>query len=271
MSQTKRFPWYDSPWLSSYVEAKRFLAKHYPDRLEAFVRSFDVLRTDLGFQVQELDDLFTPQIHQKLIELVQSLKKGEFEKHEFVSFGRLVIHNHEYLTLLQKEISDLVSERVQEEVEPSYNFLSLYNDFGVCDVHLDSPSAKWTVDYCIEQSGPWPIHFSQPQSWPEDWTYASSDWQDVVKNDPNNRFESFVLQPNQAIVFSGSSQWHYRDPMKIVTKKNFCHLLFFHYIPKGSLPLTRPLLWAKHFGIPELDEVVLVKKSRNLRPKKLFN
>ncbi len=251
-----QFPWYDSPWLSSYVAAKAFLAKNYPQKLPEFTGAFDVLRTASEFCVKEMPPLFDEPTQEKMRDLIKQLTKEQSEKHEVLSFGRLIVHDHKFFNHLQHTIMDLVSEAVNEPLEPSYNFLSLYNNLGICGLHLDAPSAKWTVDYCIEQSAPWPIHFSQVQPWPEDWTDVADDWQDQVKNDPSNRFESFTLQSGQAIVFSGSSQWHYRDRIQQRIRSNFCHLLFFHFRPKGTRGLTKPEKWADLFRIPELAEVI---------------
>ncbi len=35
--------------------------------------------------------------------------------------------------------------------------------------HMDAPDAMWTLDICLEQSEPWPISFSQPVDWPENF------------------------------------------------------------------------------------------------------
>ncbi len=123
-------------------------------------------------------------------------------------------------------------------------------------MHIDAPSAKWTLDYCIEQSAPWPIYLSRVRPWPEEWSLASSDWEAAVRNDPENRFTSVELQEGQAIVFGGSSQWHYRDRIERRSANNFCHLVFFHFVPKGTQHLTNPKRWAEYFAIPELAEVI---------------
>ena len=150
-----------------------------------------------------------------------------------------------------------VSAWVGEVVEPSYNFLSLYNNLGVCKPHMDAPSAKWTVDYCISQSEPWPIHFSQIVPWPEDWQDTGDDWADRIKRDPQHQFCTQVLQEGQAVVFGGSSQWHYRDRIARSQRNNFCTLAFFHFVPKGLRPLINPATWPELFGIAELRDHVI--------------
>ncbi len=169
-----------------------------------------------------------------------------------MAFGRFVKWDLPYMTTLQEQIADQVSDLVGEQVEPCYNFLSLYKELGVCGVHMDAPFSKWTVDLCIQQSAQWPIHFSKIVPWPEEWTAPDKDWEDQVKSDPANAFESFAMQEGEALIFSGSSQWHYRNAIERLQDANFCHLLFFHYIPAGTKALTRPANWKDLFDIPDL-------------------
>ena len=60
------------------------------------------------------------------------------------------------------------------------------------------------------------------------------------------------MEPGQAILFSGSSQWHYRNAMPALSTKSSCDLLFLHFIPRGTRELLNPLNWARLFDIPEL-------------------
>ena len=188
------FPWYDSPWLVSYVRARDFVGAHLPHRLEDFVRSFDVLRTDPDFEVKHVRNLISPEDHARLKALTVAEAGAPREKNEMLRFGRLIVHDAELCTELQAKLTDRISELVGEEVEPCYNFLSLYNNLGICAVHMDAPSAKWTFDYCIEQSNPWPIHLSQVQPWPEDGRHDGGDWNQAIRTDPDNKFEAFTLR-----------------------------------------------------------------------------
>ena len=254
----EQFPWYDSLWLSSYVIVKEFIQEQYPQKLAGFVGAFEIFRTNPGFVVKEIQELFTEEQHTRMRNVIQELKKNEIEKHEIFISGRTLIHDHEFLNSLQNLITEKVSEMAGEPVEPCYNFLSLYNNLGVLRPHMDAPSAKWTVDYCIEQSAEWPIYISKVRPWPDEWGAADdADWETVIKNDPENNFTSFELREGQAILFSGSSQWHYRERIEQKQKINFCHLVFFHFIPKGSAQLADPRQWAKLFNIPELADIIL--------------
>jgi hypothetical protein len=253
MTDVARYPWYDSVWLADYVRAREIVRAVRPDALPAFVDAFRVLQTPPDFEVKFLERPFDDRTIEDIRAIVQSLRPTDLELHEARDFGRFVVHDHPLFTELQDRTAALVRNAVGEPVEPSYNFLSLYGSRGVCAPHMDAPKAKWTFDFCINQSAPWPIYFSQVCPWPEPgsarWT---GDWEAGIRNDPSLRFAPYSLKPGQAVIFSGSSQWHYRDPIPPQDGRAFCELLFFHYIPKGASDLVRPTTWARVFGIPEL-------------------
>jgi len=248
--------WYDSNWLNKYVAAKELIAEIAPARLQHFVNRLAVLRTDPDFAVKDVDKPFAPDVLCEIKEIIKSLPSDALEVHEAKRFGRFIVHNHPRFTELQVKLVNTVSELVGEPVEPSYNFLSLYTRMGVCEPHLDAPSAKWTLDVCVDQSEAWPIHFSKVVPWPEDRPKFEQNWQESIKNDPNLLFQSKTLTPGNGIVFSGSSQWHYRDPLSPTkNSESFCNLLFFHYIPRGAGDIVVPRNWSKVFGIPELANI----------------
>jgi hypothetical protein len=234
------------------LTAREFIAENHPHKLTEFVGAFDVFRTRPDFEIKHLPRLFDDETITELKRIMSTLEFDDKTKGELMNFGRFVEWDLPYVTNLQQQITDLVGEHVGEPVEPCYNFLSLYKELGVCQVHMDAPFAKWTVDLCIEQSAVWPIHFSQIVSWPEDWQCPGAAWQDEIKNDPANHFESFEMQEGEALIFSGSSQWHYRNAIERVQDSNFCHLLFFHYIPAGTSALTKPANWKDIFDVPGL-------------------
>jgi hypothetical protein len=255
--------WYDSVWLGMFLAARRIVADVAPERLDAFVAAFAPLRTDPGFAVRRLPQLFGGARLDALREAVRAVDPRRLEMEEVRRFGRFVVHDLPVFTALQEELTEQVGAWAGEPVEPSYNFLSLYTRAGVCEPHLDAPSAKWTLDICLDQSAPWPIHFSQIVPWPERSDYAGADWQAQVKADRRLRFSPEVLMPGDAVLFSGSSQWHYRDPMPDATGRAFCDLLFLHFVPRGTLALAQPALWADHFGIPELAAIPGIGRMRH--------
>jgi len=252
---TKNFPWYDSNWLDSYVDAKALIAEHCPEELERFEAGFEKLRTSPEFSTKTLPKYhFEPHLD-SLKDLIRNTQTADLEKHEMLTFGRYVIHDHPLFDELQAGFIDLVSELANEPLEPSYSFMSLYNNLGACPPHMDSPEAKWTLDICIEQSESWPIHFSKVRPWATDWDEFSGDWANQILADPANEFETVLLEEGEAAFFSGSSQWHYRDRIPKKQTQNFCHLLFLHYIPEGTRELLRPENWAQIFNISVLEQV----------------
>lgn len=246
------YPWYDSVWLAQYARACEIVRATRPDALSAFVDAFRVLRTRADFEPVRLDKPFGDDELAEIRAVVDSLAPSRLELHEARAFRRFVVHDHEVFNRLQRRAVPLVSEAVGEAVEASYNFLSLYASQGVCPIHMDAPEAKWTLDLCIEQSVPWPIHFSAVQPWPEGQAaaWADPDWDERLKR--SQPFTTHVLREGEAIVFGGSSQWHYRDAMPARSPQDRSTLLFMHFIPAGTAELVRPANWARLFAMPEL-------------------
>lgn len=162
----------------------------------------------------------------------------------------MVVHDHPPFTQIQKYFTPLASSLVGEDVEPSYNFLALYMHMGICKPHLDAPSAKWTLDICFDQSNLWPIQFGQIVPWPESPPSLDGDWRSAIKNSRMLAFQAKTLEPGDAIIFSGSSRWHYRDALLPTKQAAFCDLYFLHYIPKGASEFVSPRNSVRHFGIP---------------------
>lgn len=254
---SRRYPWYDSGWLRSYTAAKALIGHLRPDILSGFIATFEPLRTPAEFTVRYLDRVFDEHCLETIRETIRSLPREALEPHETERFGRAVVHNHPLFCELQTLVARMVSEQVGEAVEASYNFLSLYSEFGVCEPHMDSPLAKWTLDICIDQTRPWPIHISQVIDWPESFPADDMDWGARIRNDLELRFSAHSLEPGRAVIFSGSSQWHYRDPLPKATEGDFCNLLFFHFLPAGMRDVVRPASWPEMFGMPELAWVAV--------------
>jgi hypothetical protein len=247
------FKWYDSLWLGDYFAALDILRRVAPHRIEAFEQAMRVFRCPPDFSVKVAHGLFDGDQLGEMRELVRSIPKGKFEMQELDTFGRFVIHNWPAFTALQHSLVDLVSELAGEMVEPTYNFLSLYTHKGVCEPHLDAPRAKWTLDICIDQSDPWPIHFSRVVDWPGQDLELGDDWRDHIKDNPTLKFRAESLSPGDALLFSGPNQWHYRDPYAQAGVKPRCDLLFFHFVPSGTRELVEPANWARIFEVPELE------------------
>ncbi|MFC3097984.1 hypothetical protein [Alteraurantiacibacter palmitatis] len=250
MRQVADIPWYDAHFLRFYETAKLYLAAVRPDALECFVDGFAPLRTPPGFTVQEIEGLFGAAELEALRAEVAGLPAAKLRDDEIRTFGRHVVQDHPAFLALQRELTPRVSAWAGQEVEPGYNFLSLYGNSGRCALHMDQPISMYTLDICIDQDVEWPIWFSDVVDWPDSAAMAAFDAADVKARLP---FTGYTLQPGKAILFSGSSQWHYRDAMP---RPGFCHLLFFHYYPKGCLELVESSNWPRLFDLPELEPLI---------------
>jgi hypothetical protein len=254
------YPWYDSIWLAKYTFARELIGSRYPGCLGEFEQAFKSLRTNSDFQIREYEAIFDEECLHRIRQEIKAIRQSQIELHELRDFRRFIIHNHPFMKQLHESLVELVGEGAGEPVEPCYNFLSLYRSGGNCQVHMDAPEAKWTLDVCIEQSEPWPIHFSQVVPWPEDYTQPADNWEEKIRSSANLRFTAHAMEPGNAVLFSGSSQWHYREAIPAGASTPFCNLIFFHFIPAGMAEIVRPENWAQRFSIPEL--AVLEKTKR---------
>ncbi len=245
-------PWYDAHFLRCFEASKIFLGVVRPDAVAAFVAGFAPLKPPPGTQIRKSTDFFSPAIRRAITDVVATIPEHRLELHELAGFGRHIVHDHEFFSQLQKEVLPRVEEMAGRRLEPGYNFLSLYGGKGICGLHMDEPMSMYTLDYCIEQAAPWPIHFSNLRDWPGLELMQAFNPADVLRN-PAISFTTHTIQPNEALLFCGSSQWHYRD---VISPGGFCNLLFLHYYPAGCEDLVRPSRWPAHFSIPELAPLI---------------
>jgi hypothetical protein len=240
--------WYDSHFVRRFEAAKLYLAEVRPDALATFVRGFDALLPGKGFANIVIDDLFDPETRTLICEAVRTMPKAWLKDEEMRDFGRHIVHDFPLFVDLQHRLLPRISALAGRELVAGYNFLSLYGGAGRCDPHMDEPGSMFTLDYCIEQSDEWPIWFSKVTDWPTADTMRGWD-PEAIRRDPALEWRPHVLRPGEALLFNGSSQWHYRDA---IAPGGFCNLLFFHYYPADCRDLVWPHLWPRHFAIPEL-------------------
>src|SRR5262249_6405758 len=103
---SRRYPWYDSGWLSRFKNAKELIARIRPEKHSEFVRTFESLRTRPDFQIRHLDHVFDDAVIDKIKQSIRTLKLTELERHEILGFGRFVVHDHPYFTELQRTTVD---------------------------------------------------------------------------------------------------------------------------------------------------------------------
>lgn len=113
--------------------------------------------------------------------------------------GRRYLRNLSLMVDLHRSMNDMVSEVVGFELRPSYTLLSFYGPGAVVERHVDRPQCEVTLTYCIAQDQPW----------------------DLFVGDGRYR-----LEENQALVFAGRQQPHYRDPIE----SEYCRMALFHFV-----------------------------------------
>lgn len=122
-------------------------------------------------------------------------------------FGRVGIHNDPYFVEIHNNLLDIAESTFNEKLKPSYCFLSMYGSEGVLIEHQDRDPCKYTIDYCIN---------------------CDQDWDIYIDN------KKYTSTPNNALCYSGTDQYHYRNKIK----GKFMNLVFFHFVPldyKGAL------------------------------------
>lgn len=249
LQRHQKVPWYDSHFLRYFSAAKAYLKEAEPDALEHFLAGFEPLQKAPNDAPIKRDGLFDHETQQRMKTIITNLPSAALERHEEEDFGRQVVHDHPEFVALQAAILHMVSAMAGQELVCGYNFLSLYGGEGVCAPHMDEPISMYTLDYCIDQNTKWPIYFSQRVNWPETDEMQSLN-PESIRHDPDLRFVCEEIKPGEALLFNGSSHWHYRDA---IPSGGYSHLLFFHYHPAGTQKLVRPPLWHEHFDLPVLE------------------
>jgi hypothetical protein len=186
--------------------------------------------------------LFTDQVHQTLVQFMQERAQFLPLEYEGEHFSRFMAQNVGIFQHIHNQLVDFASEQFGEEVKPSYSFLSMYDDNGICPLHIDRDQCLYTIDYLIRQDSPepWPIYIGQPISDEERNEVALAgmahpeDEHTIFRIKERQNFTKVELQPNDAVLYSGTHQWHYRDHIPSGT----ADLAFFHFVPEafdGSL------------------------------------
>ena len=150
---------------------------------------------------------------------------------EFVRRWR---HNDPFFVAIHQQLGDYASDLFGEKLKPSYVFLSMYEDGGICPLHIDRPQCYRTIDYLIRQDDPdpWPIHIGSLHTDDEIRALNESGNTRPTGAGIDERiwaetWETARISPNDAVCYSGTHQWHYRSQRL----KGTADLAFFHFVP----------------------------------------
>lgn len=181
-------------------------------------------------------ELFTDEIHQSLVMFVEERVQFLPLVHQ-QEFSRRCGHNVGIFQHLHNELTDFACEQFGEKVKPSYSFLSLYDNDGICPLHIDRDQCRFTIDYLIRQDRkePWPIYIGELISDKERteatetrMAHPETD-EDIARVKSEQKFTPVGLHPNDAALYSGTHQWHYRDRIP----SGAADLAFFHFVPEA--------------------------------------
>jgi hypothetical protein len=149
-------------------------------------------------------------------------------------FVRRYAHNVPYFANMHRQLAEFASDMFGEKLKPSYSFLSMYQDGGTCPLHIDRPQCYRTIDYLIQQdqSEPWPICIGEPMTDEQRTELDESGKghpeteEDIAERIAAETWTEVNLEPNDAVLYSGTHSWHYRP--KILKGK--ADLVFFHFV-----------------------------------------
>ena len=177
--------------------------------------------------------LFADEVHQQMIayldEQIPYLPVGR----DTDNFTRRYMHNNPWFVHVHGQLTELASELCGEKLKPSYSFLSMYDEYGICPLHIDNKRQCYrTLDYLIRQSPdePWPLYVGGLMT-DEEVAWIGHAGQpgtvegiEQVKRDTD--WNVVNLMPNDAVIYSGTHSWHYRDRLSEGTADS----VFFHFV-----------------------------------------
>jgi hypothetical protein len=216
---------FDESWTISQLDNLAFskflidFLPHFPlkttDHLKAFIHfGGSLIKNDQSALYKYLfpQDLPYKNWSSKLIESVMSdeefprlcqyIEKVKTKKTILNScnvFMRHALYDVPYLKDLHRQITPLVEKSLERKLNPTYSYLSMYGENGICPPHRDKPECQWTLDLCVKQDRPWLLSIE-------------------------NR--SFLMNENEGLIYSGTDQLHWRDK---IHPNGFCDLVFFHF------------------------------------------
>lgn len=194
--------------------------------------------TALANGPQVVRELFSTETHQAICgfldERVPLLALGSRLETDEGEFVRRYAHNVPFFVGIHRQLAEFASDLFGEKVKPSYVFLSMYQDNGACPLHIDRPQCRYTIDYLIRQTQPepWPIcigdHMTDEQRQAhDDAGDGHPQGDDIQARIDAENWHTVLLNPNDAVCYSGTHSWHYR-PERL---RGTADLAFFHFVP----------------------------------------
>lgn len=179
--------------------------------------------------------LFDPITHEAIKAFIRDRVPMMSLAEDPTDFVRTYAHNVPFFVNIHRQLTEFASEMFGEPLKPSYSFLSMYRDGGKCPLHIDRPQCYRTIDYMIQQdtADDWPICIGGQMSdeerakIDENGAGHPTTEDEIAARIAAETWTEVVLEPNDAVLYSGTHSWHYRP--KVLTGS--ADLIFFHFVP----------------------------------------
>ena len=179
-------------------------------------------------------NLFSEKVHSGIKTFIDEYVQFLPMKTDDTDFMRKYINDVDFFKDLHHKITEYASDMFEENLKPSYSFLSLYENGGQCRLHIDRPQCYRTIDYLItqEDSNPWPLYIGSPISDEkrkeldevEQLSEYIAEHEEQILS--STKWSKLLMNPNDAALYSGTHSWHYRP-----TKSNGrSSLVFWHFV-----------------------------------------
>ena len=144
-------------------------------------------------------------------------------------FGRLstpvYTPTRSLVTEEMKDVLQPIIEKVSTTAVPSYAMWVRYSPkYGTRTLppHIDRNACTYTIDYQLRSSVSWPLHINS---------------------------EKVVLEDNQAAIYYGEDELHWRNEFPTRNHNDYVEMIFFHYV--------EPDHWSRH-----VDDQVAYRTSK---------
>ena len=176
-------------------------------------------------------EIFPKEIHDQIIAYLDEQIPYLNVEMDTDNFTRRYIHNPAFFVQIHSQLTEYVSDLCKEKLIPSYVFLSMYDENGICPLHVDRPQCYRTLDYLIRQSPKeaWPIYVGKDMTNQElenlEERHPETP-ESIEKIKLETEWDQVDLLPNDGVIYSGTHSWHYRDRLP----KGTADLVFFHFV-----------------------------------------
>lgn len=183
----------------SWTAAARWYADHWPRGLVA------------------MDDLVHPFLLGALRRYFRRrTRAGAFPLGDGQTEWRYVAHQEPVAAYFHRQLAARVSDVVGAVVDPSYNYVAIYQGGAALEPHTDRRACEYTVSLAVDATPepqaqvPWPLHLAAPEG-------VVSVWQPL----------------GDGLLFRGRHLSHWRDPL---AEGHSSTSVLFHFVDHGVQP-----------------------------------